>query len=95
MGGEGGSVCGEKAEGNVINSFLYSNRAIVLIEAHHTILQLRAGCCIQGVVTYMSRVEAFATGIKFNQAIKALFGVRRAAKVSGSASYMQTLQFDL
>ena len=31
-------MCGEKAEGNVINSFLYSNRATVLIEAHHTIL---------------------------------------------------------
>ena len=62
----------------------------VLIEAHH-ILQL-LGCCIQGVVTYMSRVEVFATGIQFNQAINALFGGQAAIK--SQWSYMW-LQFDL
>ena len=54
---------------------------------------------LQGVVTYMSRVEAFATRIKMNQAIKSLFmgqireqGGFQAAEINRSR--MQ-LQFDL
>ena len=87
-------MCGEKAEGNFIVNFFYFFffflSLTVLIEAHH-ILQL-LGCCIQGVVTYMSRGEVFATGIQFSQAINALFGGQAAIK--SQWSYMW-LQFDL